>query len=149
MNSTSAALTSMLDTLVNGSAGSHEAPGQIRAAIVSSSDGLVMVRNSSLDQTQAETFAAAVVGLHSASRGLSTLLRAGAIREIMVNLEHSLVMVMSAGANSRLAVAADPQADMGWVAYEMSTLVQRLERHLGSASRNPRPVGIGDPTGRM
>lgn len=146
MNSSLTTLTSLLDGLVNAAPGP---PGEIWAAIVTTSDGLLMVRNTSFDETSADTFAAAIAGLHSASRGVSNLLRAGNMRTITLDFDSCLVMVMTAGHNSRLAVAADPQADMGYVAFRMTQLIQSLQPHLGSASRTTYAAGVVDPASGM
>jgi predicted regulator of Ras-like GTPase activity (Roadblock/LC7/MglB family) len=58
-------------------------------------------------------------------------------------VESAYVFVMAAGEGSCLAVVAAGDANIGVIAYEMTRLVKRVRRHLGTA---PRSAG-GTPGG--
>jgi predicted regulator of Ras-like GTPase activity (Roadblock/LC7/MglB family) len=128
-------LTWMLDELVT--------VRGILAAVVLSSDGLVMQKSAHLEKDAADTFAASVSGLYSLSRGLGKQFGGGPVAQVMVELERRTVLVTTAGMNTRLAVLADEQADLGTVGYEMTALVERIARHLASATRTNRSTPTG------
>jgi uncharacterized protein len=127
-----------LDWLVAGFA--EETPG-IRDALVLSSDGLPMANSGQLDAALADTLAAVASGLVGLANGAATPFRAGRVAQIVVELEHAFIFVTGIGDGSSLAVVAEPDCDLGLIAYEMAVLVDRAGTVLSPALRRDEPVG--------
>jgi predicted regulator of Ras-like GTPase activity (Roadblock/LC7/MglB family) len=128
-------------------------PG-VRHTMVVSADGLLMAMSDELDRTSGDQLAAIVSGLSSLTRGAARQLRAGDVRQSIVEMDELFLFTTSISDGSVLAVAADATCDVGLVGYEMTLLVSRAETTmtpqlvsemrarlpLGAA---PRPVGVG------
>ena len=99
-------------------------PG-IREAAVVSSDGLLIALSDAVDRETGDRLAAVAAGLLSVARGAGTPMRAGAVHEIIVELERALIVVMGISDGSALAVVATRPCDIGLVAYEMALLTDR------------------------
>jgi len=99
-------------------------PG-VREAAVLSSDGLLIALSENVDRATGDRLAAVAAGLMSVARGAGTPMRAGAVHEIIVELEQALIVVMGISDGSALAVVATRPCDIGLVAYEMAMLVDR------------------------
>ncbi len=100
-------------------------PG-VAHAIVVSTDGLLLTASTRLPQDRADQLAAAAAGLLSLAQGAARCFDAGGVRETVVQMDHGLLMLMSIGDGSCLAVLAGPNCDIGQVAYEMTLLVERV-----------------------
>lgn len=96
-------------------------PG-IREAAVVSSDGLLIALSDSVDRETGDRLAAVAAGLLSVARGAGAPMNAGAVHEIIVELERVLIVVMGISDGSALAVVATRPCDIGLVAYEMAML---------------------------
>jgi len=107
-------------------------PGVTQAAVVSS-DGLLVAMSDGLDRIAADRLAAVAAGLQSIARGASGPLDGGAVHEVIVELEHVILFVMSISETSVLAVAAARPCDAGLVGYEMAVLVERAASALTPA----------------
>jgi len=99
-------------------------PG-IREAAVVSSDGLLIALSDTVDRETGDRLAAVAAGLLSVARGAGTPMQAGAVHEIIVELERALIVVMGISDGSALAVVATRPCDIGLVAYEMALLTDR------------------------
>ena len=99
-------------------------PG-IREAAVVSSDGLLIALSDTVDRETGDRLAAVAAGLLSVARGAGTPMRAGAVHEIIVELERALIVVMGISDGSALAVVATRPCDIGLVASEMALLTDR------------------------
>jgi uncharacterized protein len=99
-------------------------PGVTQAVVVSS-DGLLVAMSDGLDRIAADRLAAVAAGLQSIARGASTPIGGGAVHEVIVELEHALLFVMSVSVTSALAVVASRPSDAGLIGYEMAVLVER------------------------
>jgi hypothetical protein len=97
----------------------------VTQAVVVSSDGLLVAMSDGLDRVAADRLAAVAAGLQSISRGAAAPLGGGAVQEVIVELEHVLMFVMSVSDTSSLAVVADRPCDAGLIGYEMAVLVER------------------------
>jgi len=106
----------MLDHLVD------QVPGA-REAVVVSSDGLLSAQSASVDRAEAERLAAVAAMLVSVARAAGEPMRAGDVQEIIINMEHAVLLVMGIGTGSAVAVVATHPCDLGIVAFEMATLV--------------------------
>jgi predicted regulator of Ras-like GTPase activity (Roadblock/LC7/MglB family) len=99
-------------------------PG-VREAAVVSSDGLLIALSANVDRATGDRLGAVAAGLLSVARGASAPMQAGGVHEIIVELEHALIVVMGISDGSALAVVATHPCDIGLVAYEMAMLTYR------------------------
>lgn len=119
----SSQLSWLLDDLVN-------RVGQVRHAVVLSGDGLPVGASQQLSREDQERFAAIASGFHSLAKGTGQHFEAGGVVQTMVELEGGFLFVVAAGDRSCLSVFAEPNADIGLVAYEMARLVKQVHEHL-------------------
>ncbi|MGZ4676913.1 MAG: roadblock/LC7 domain-containing protein [Acidimicrobiia bacterium] len=99
-------------------------PG-IREAAVVSSDGLLIALSADVNRATGDRLAAVAAGLMSVARGAGAPMQAGAVHEVIVELERALIVVMGISDGSALAVVATRPCDIGLVAYEMAMLADR------------------------
>ncbi|MEU0084584.1 roadblock/LC7 domain-containing protein [Streptomyces sp. NPDC006274] len=109
--------------------------GEVRHAIVLSSDGLPVGASHALSRADAEHLAAVASGFHSLAKGAGRHFRAGGVRRTMVEMDDGFLFVAAAGDGSCLAVLTSATADIGLVAYEMARLVTRVGEHLRTPPR--------------
>ncbi len=118
-------------------------PG-VRHSFAVSADGLLMARSSGLDRSAADRLSAIVSGLASLTRGGARELRAGAVRQTIVEMDEMFLFTTNISDGSVLAVAAEASCDVGLVGYEMTLLVARAEAamtpQLVAEMRARRPV---------
>jgi predicted regulator of Ras-like GTPase activity (Roadblock/LC7/MglB family) len=129
-----AGLDWLVDDLVN------RLPGVSRAIILSS-DGMLIGRSSNLHRDDAEHLAAVASGLQSLARGVSRHFESGAVRQTLVEMERTFLILATAGASACLAVLAEADVDLGLLAYEMNLLVKRVGTYV-----NPKPRQVGEMT---
>jgi uncharacterized protein len=98
-----------------------------RHALAVSADGLLMCMSHELDRTSGDQLAAIVAGLSSLTRGAARQLRSGEVRQCVVEMDTTFLLLMTISDGSVLAVAADGGCDVGVVGYEMALLVSRAE----------------------
>lgn len=111
----------------------NRVPG-IREAVVVSSDGLLIAMSEQLDRSDADRLAAVAAGLTSIARGAGKPMDAGAVNEIIIEMERALLIVMCISDGSALAVVATRPCDVGLVAYEMALLTERASAALTPAT---------------
>lgn len=97
----------------------------VTEAVVVSSDGLLIAMSDSLDRAVGDRLAAVAAGLMSIARGAGQPVHAGAVSQIIIEMEHALLIVMRISDGSALAVNATRPCDVGLVAYEMAVLVEK------------------------
>lgn len=95
-------------------------------AIVVSSDGLPMARSYGLPADRVDQLAAVTSGLASLTQGASRMFEGGTVARTVVEMEQGFLIVMAISDGSSLAVLAEPDCDIGLVAYEMTLLVERV-----------------------
>lgn len=101
-------------------------PG-VRHTLVVSADGLLMAMSDELDRVSGDQMAAIVSGLASLTRGAARQLRAGVVRQAVVEMDELFLFTTSISDGSVLAVVADATCDVGLVGYEMTLLVSRAD----------------------
>ena len=101
-----------------------------RHTLVVSADGLLMAMSENLDRTSGDQMAAIVAGMSSLTRGAARQLRAGDVRQAIIEMDELFVFMMSVSNGSVLAVVADASCDVGLIGYEMAMLVSRTETTL-------------------
>lgn len=114
----------------------HQVPG-ISYAIVVSTDGLPMSASRGFPAERADQLAAIAAGLSSLTQGAARCFEAGAVRQMVVEMEQGYLFVMAVGDGSCLAALASTSSDLGLVGYEMALLVARVGPVLTPASRVP------------
>jgi predicted regulator of Ras-like GTPase activity (Roadblock/LC7/MglB family) len=111
-------------------------PGAERVIILSA-DGLLIGRSRNLGRDDAEHLSAVASGLQSLSRGASRHFGGGAVRQTLVEMENSFLVVTAAGSGACLAVLAEADADLGLLAYELNLMVKRVGTYLSTQPRQP------------
>jgi predicted regulator of Ras-like GTPase activity (Roadblock/LC7/MglB family) len=112
----------------------------VQQAIVLSADGLLISRSTNVPKDDAEHLSAVASGLQSLARGAGRHVSGGAVRQTLVEMERSFLVVTAGGGGTCLAVLADADADLGLLVYEMNLLVRRVGATLGT---KPRLAGGG------
>lgn len=105
-------------------------------AIILSVDGLLLGSSANITRDDADHLSAVASGFQSLSRGTSRHFGGGAVRQTVVEMEQSFLVITTAGTGAYLALLADSEADMGMVAYEMNLLVRQVGAYLSSSPRN-------------
>ncbi len=108
---------------------------QTRCAVVLSVDGLLTATSSGLPRDDAEHLAAIAAGFSSLAKGAGDRFRGGSVRQTIVEMDQAFLLVSTAGPGSCLAVLAEPDIDLGVLAYEMTMLATRVGTHLATPSR--------------
>jgi predicted regulator of Ras-like GTPase activity (Roadblock/LC7/MglB family) len=110
-------------------------PGAANAVVVSS-DGLVLAMSDRLDRAHADQLAAITAGLSSLTHGAAVCFQAGAVRQLIVEMDAGYLFVTAVSDGSCFAVFAAPGCDIGLVGYEMTLLVERIGQVLTPALRS-------------
>lgn len=110
-------------------------PGVANTLVVSS-DGLPLAASDHLDRTSADQLAAIASGLASLTQGAATCLGAGAVKQVIIELDQGFMFVMTISDGSVLTVLAAPSADLGLVGFEMALLVSRVGAALTPSLRS-------------
>ncbi|MEO6703383.1 MAG: roadblock/LC7 domain-containing protein [Jatrophihabitantaceae bacterium] len=114
----------------------------IAHAILVSADGLPLARSAAFPPDRADQLAAIASGLTSLTQGAARCFSAGEVRQLMVEMDHGYLFVMSVSEGSCLAALASATCDLGQVGYEMSLLISRVASALTPALR-AQPSGTG------
>jgi predicted regulator of Ras-like GTPase activity (Roadblock/LC7/MglB family) len=121
-----------LDWLINSFV--DRIPG-VRSALVVTTDGLVLAHSHRLTRDTADQLAAVTSGLASLTAGAARCLDAGAVQQVIVELDQGYLFVTTIGDGSALALMCGPECDIGLIGYEMSLLVTRIGQALSPALR--------------
>ncbi|MGH3279402.1 MAG: roadblock/LC7 domain-containing protein [Trebonia sp.] len=106
-----------------------------RSAVLLSADGLAIAAHG-LGVDPADQLSAIASGLFSLAR--TAAVRFGGsdgVRQVVAELDDTLMFVSSAGYGSVLTVLADRDTDAGVLGYEMSQLVKSVRPFLATPSR--------------
>lgn len=122
----------LLDELVQRLAGSER-------AVLLSADGLLIGRSRNLPVDDAEHLSAVCSGFQSLARGAGRQFGGGQVRQTVVEMDNSFLVVTAAGRGACLGLLAGSEADMGMVAYEMNLMVKRVGPALKSDPRTADP----------
>ena len=93
--------------------------------MVVSADGLPVAVSDRLDRTRADQLAAVASGLASLTQGGARCMAGGLVKQTVIEMDRSLLVVMAISDGSCLTVLAASSCDVGMVAYEMTLLVSR------------------------
>ncbi|MEU4086293.1 roadblock/LC7 domain-containing protein [Streptomyces aureus] len=105
------------------------------SAVLLSSDGLVKSVHG-LDPDSADHMAALACGLYALGRSAGVRFGdGGEVRQVVVELDSTLLFVSTAGSGTCLAVLAGREADAAVLGYEMAMLVKSVRPYLVTAPR--------------
>ena len=107
----------------------------IAHAIVVSSDGLPMAFSEGIPTDRVDQLAAVTSGLTSLTQGAARIFQAGAVTQVVVEMQEGLLIEMAISGASTLAVLAATDCDLGLVAYEMTLLAEKVRGTLTPATR--------------
>jgi predicted regulator of Ras-like GTPase activity (Roadblock/LC7/MglB family) len=114
---------------------------QTRSALLLSSDGLKKA-SVGLDPDEADHLAALASGLFSLARSAGERFgEAGGVRQVVAELDDTLLFVTAAGSGAVLTVLATRGADAGVLGYEMSQLVKSVRPYFVTPPRHPVTAG--------
>nr|WP_074475059.1 roadblock/LC7 domain-containing protein [Micromonospora carbonacea] len=106
-----------------------------RSALLLSSDGLPRAAHGLADDS-ADHLAAIASGLFSLTRSAGEMFDAGGgVRQVVAELDETLLFVTAAGDGAVLAVLAGRQADVSVLGYEMSQMVKSVRPYLATPVR--------------
>ncbi|HEY1823343.1 MAG TPA: roadblock/LC7 domain-containing protein [Trebonia sp.] len=106
-----------------------------RSAVLLSADGLATAAYG-LGPDPADQLSAIASGLFSLARTAAARFGGSdGVRQVVAELDDTLLFVSSAGYGSVLAVLADREADAGVLGYEMSQLVKSVRPVLATPAR--------------
>lgn len=125
-------VTGELGWLVDGLA---ERVPEVRHVVLLSADGMLIAGSRGLSRDDADHLCAVAAGFQSLARGAGDRFACGEVRQTVVDMTQGFLFVTAAGPGARLAVLAEPNANAGMIAYEMSMLVQRVGEHMSARPR--------------
>jgi predicted regulator of Ras-like GTPase activity (Roadblock/LC7/MglB family) len=102
----------------------RKVPG-VREAVVLSADGLPMAVSEGVERDAAERFSAVASGLVGLANGAASRFDGGRVNEIIIEMEHALLLVTGISDGSVLAAVAESTCDIGLVGYEMAVFAER------------------------
>ncbi|MER7655331.1 MULTISPECIES: roadblock/LC7 domain-containing protein [Streptomyces] len=109
------------------------------SAVLLSADGLVKSLHG-LDADSADHLAALASGLYSLGRSAGARFgEGGDVRQVVVELDSSLLFVSTAGSGTCLTVLAGREADAAVLGYEMTMLVKSVRPYLVTPPRRQAP----------
>lgn len=124
-------------------------PGASSAQVVTA-DGLVLCVSAAISGESADQIAAITSGLASLTDGAALFFAAGAVRQLIVEMEEGFLLIARVSDGSVLAVMCQASCDIGLIGYEMSLLIGRigdvLTPELRSRLRPPVDLGNVTPT---
>lgn len=106
-----------------------------RSAVLLSADGLVRSMHG-MDPDSADHMAALASGLYSLGRSAGVRFGdGGEVRQVVVELDSTLLFVSTAGSGTCLAVLAGREADAAVLGYEMAMMVKSVRPYLATPLR--------------
>lgn len=110
-----------------------------RSAVLLSADGITTAAHG-LDSNSADHLAAIASGLFSVARTAAAKFgRSDGVRQVVAELDDTMMFTSSAGFGSVLTVLADRDADAGVLGYEMAQLVKAVRPFLATPARRAGP----------
>jgi predicted regulator of Ras-like GTPase activity (Roadblock/LC7/MglB family) len=117
-----------------------------RSALLLSADGIKKA-HTGMNADQADQLAAIASGMFSLARSAGAQFGSDAgVRQVIAELDDTMMFVSTAGSGAVLAVTTDRDADPGLVGYEMSVLVKSVRPALETPVR-AAALASGDKVG--
>jgi predicted regulator of Ras-like GTPase activity (Roadblock/LC7/MglB family) len=111
---------------------------QVRQAVILSRDGLTIGTSRWIGEEDAEHMSAMAAALLSLAHGASQTFEGGLVRQTIIEMDSAFLFVVVAGTGTCLAVLTTENANAGLIAYEMTMLVKRVRRQIGTSFRSIR-----------
>jgi uncharacterized protein len=86
----------------------------------------VLALSDRIARDSADQLAAVTSGLASLTAGAARCFDAGAVNQVIIEMDRGYLFVSSISDSSALAVMCDQDCDIGQIGYEMSLLVARI-----------------------
>jgi uncharacterized protein len=96
------------------------------SAIVVAADGLILCISARISGESADQLAAITSGLASLTDGAAKFFVAGAVRQLIVEMDGGFLFVARVSDGSVLALMCESTCDIGLIGYEMSLLIGRI-----------------------
>lgn len=102
----------------------------VRQAVVVSSDGLTIAVSADVEREAAERLSAVASGMIGLAYGSAGRFGAGAVRNVMIEMEHGWMFVTGIRDGSLMCVVTAADADIGTIGYEIAVFAERAGRVL-------------------
>ncbi len=102
----------------------------VRQAVVVSSDGLTIAVSAHVERETAERLSAVASGMIGLAYGSAGRFGAGAVRNVIVEMEHGWMFVTGIRDGSLMCVVTAADADIGTIGYEIAVFAERAGRVL-------------------
>ncbi|GAA1982105.1 roadblock/LC7 domain-containing protein [Catenulispora subtropica] len=119
-----------------------------RSVLLMSTDGLVRAFTPGLTKDEADTLAAAESGMWGIVTAIGQTVRAGGVRQVVVELDGAFLCVGAAGPGTCIGVLADRSADPRQIGFEMQRCVTGVVKELATAPRAGNPFQQHQPASR-
>ena len=116
-------LTFLVDNFVSQTFG-------VTAALAVSADGIKLVGSSGMPTAVADQFGAIASGLASLTLAAAHCFSEQTVHRVVIEMEHSYLLIANIAHGSVLGVAASKDSDMGMVGYEVAMFAERVGRVL-------------------
>lgn len=97
----------------------------VRQAVVVSSDGLTIAVSADVERESAERLSAVASGMIGLAYGSAGRFGAGAVRNVIVEMEHGWMFVTGIRDGSLMCVVTAADADIGTIGYEIAVFAER------------------------
>ncbi len=102
----------------------------VRQAVVVSSDGLTIAVSADVGRETAERLSAVASGMIGLAYGSAGRFGAGAVRNVIVEMEYGWMFVTGIRDGSLMCVVTAADADIGTIGYEIAVFAERAGRVL-------------------
>ncbi len=102
----------------------------VRQAVVVSSDGLTIAVSANVNREAAERLSAVASGMIGLAYGSAGRFGAGAVRNVIVEMERGWMFVTGIRDGSLMCVVTAEDADIGTIGYEIAVFAERAGRVL-------------------
>jgi len=97
----------------------------VNHALAVSADGIKLATSSQLPTANADQFAAITAGLSSLIHGAANCFGETSVERVMIEMGNSFLMISNVSHGAVLGVLSTKDADLGYVAYEMTVFADR------------------------
>lgn len=116
----------LLNNFVDSTAG-------VTHALAVSADGIKLATSSQLPRANADQFAAITAGLSSLIHGAANCFGETSVERVMIEMGSSFLLISNVSHGAVLGVISNKDADLGYVAYEMTVFAERAGSVLSPA----------------
>lgn len=110
-----------------------DSTGGVTHALAVSADGIKLATSNALPAANADQFAAITAGLSSLIHGAANCFGETSVERVMIEMGNSFLLISNVSHGAVLGVIARKDADLGFVAYEMTVFAERAGSVLSPA----------------